>query len=1128
MTVAQGNIIGSAYVAILPDTSKTAAQTVTGLSAAGVAGGKALATGIASGTTAGGAAVSKFTQTLQSSFGGALGPLDEIQGKFEGLVETIKHEGPLSAAGLAGIGTAAVGAGVALQAIGSADASSMAQLKAAINATGQSADDYEGKIEELTKQNEQYGIRASQTNTALQSLINITGDANTATGLMSLTVNLAASRHTSLASAAQQVGRAAEGNTRLFKLYGIQVQTNADGTKNIQGALDQLSQKLNGQAAASVDSFTGHLKVLGTEVEDQVASFGQKYGPAITALGAGVGLLGGVVQLGSKGVDALRGSVEAATTATLDDVAATAQSVAGELTEQGVVAQGTALETALTGATTAAATATEVQGTTSETAAGQLTLFAASETAVGDAAVVATGELTAMKGAQIEAAAAADAGGFASTLGALGSLGALGLAAGVAIGGTALIVHDFYKAAEADAKEGKAAADDFWKSLTGGSQDKNDPKVLQGELDSTSKKIGELSTQLAAAKVQYNALAPNINGNALYLEGEGHSVDDTTDKYVALGNQIDVTSAEIKRLTGDQKGLQATTTTISSNIKQLSTDLGINTDQVLALANANQIDLSGAEDALYTRMLALTGQTADQVTQMSALESQYGVSADQITAFAKAQSLTLTGTADQTTAFEGAVTVMQETGSYAQQLSSDQQKLASDFSSVTDKATAFKGILDDLMGTSLSYAQANDEVQQKVNDLGKALSTNSHTLDGASDSAINNRKAIEDIVTAATNAATAMYKQSGSVDEANATYDIYYSKIVAAAKANGINQGSLTDLLSSFNALPAQVAAGLGATAGIGTNAGTATVSAMSAALQSKASIEQVTAAASELPDAVNKSLPTDMYNLGNTAGDSLIGGYVVGITKNLSRATEASEQVPAAARYALQSNSPSKVMMSIGDDAATGLAIGLNRSIPMLKSSTLNIVNEIVGGAAAAAGNVAATAHSAAIQAGGLTIAQAAAKHAATIGLGGAAQAGGLTIAQAAGKAGKPGAIPGSVMPKGGGVQVNGYWYTEAQLAALSNDGTPSGGIQAAISAHPAAGALLGAGSSGPAPVAVVSGGIAPSDLTPLLNVLNEIAKAMTAELAATKQISQTIESTAGAELAALSREYSAGKAKG
>jgi hypothetical protein len=90
----------------------------------------------------------------------------------------------------------------------------------------------------------------------------------------------------------------------------------ATATRNHVDAVTQLSDKLHGQAAAAADTFTGHLKAIKTEVEDQAAKFGQKYGPALQGAGAAMTGLGTAIKLTQAAVEAFTTAEEAATTAT--------------------------------------------------------------------------------------------------------------------------------------------------------------------------------------------------------------------------------------------------------------------------------------------------------------------------------------------------------------------------------------------------------------------------------------------------------------------------------------------------------------------------------------------------------------------------------------------------------------------------------------------------------------------------------------------------------------------------------------------------------------------------------------------------------------------------------------------
>ena len=88
-------------------------------------------------------------------------------------------------------------------------------------------------------------------------------------------------------------------------------------------AVALLGTKLKGQAAAAADTFTGKIDALKTKFEDSAATIGQKYGPAITAAGAGMSVLGTVTTTATAIVTkiteaqkAAKAAQEAATAAT--------------------------------------------------------------------------------------------------------------------------------------------------------------------------------------------------------------------------------------------------------------------------------------------------------------------------------------------------------------------------------------------------------------------------------------------------------------------------------------------------------------------------------------------------------------------------------------------------------------------------------------------------------------------------------------------------------------------------------------------------------------------------------------------------------------------------------------------
>jgi phage-related protein len=319
---------------------------------------------VESAATRSGKAVGSSFSKMGSVIGGEVGELLSKAGEgISKLSESAKGMAPKLAAGGAAVG----GLGAALSMLGSKDKEAQNQLQAALTATGNSLSDYKEEIESAIKKNEGFGHSAADTQQALATMTEALGDPKKALEQMGTVADLAAAKHVSLQSAADMVSRGVNGATKVFKQYGIVVQSTSaaqakldrstvdvanaqsdrkdalaklikvqkevkdgtltgakaddalkaaqkgveeatkkvaakqhalkvahmgvkDATDSTSQALDELSKKLHGQAAASVDSFAGRLRVMKTRAEDAVAQFGQKFGPALQV--SGVAMMG--------------------------------------------------------------------------------------------------------------------------------------------------------------------------------------------------------------------------------------------------------------------------------------------------------------------------------------------------------------------------------------------------------------------------------------------------------------------------------------------------------------------------------------------------------------------------------------------------------------------------------------------------------------------------------------------------------------------------------------------------------------------------------------------------------------------------------------------------------------------
>lgn len=193
-------------------------------------------------------------------------------------------------------GAAAIGLGLALKALGSSDAQAQAQLKASIEATGGSWDEYEKQVEAAIKAGENFGITADHTQNALNTLVTATGDPAKAFKYLALVENLAAAQHISLEDAAAKVGRVLDGNTKLLKQYNIVTDASKDKTAQLTDGLTQLSARLSGQAKASVSGFTGQVDVIKAKVTDFASALAGPVGAGLQGFGAGLALVGTIME----------------------------------------------------------------------------------------------------------------------------------------------------------------------------------------------------------------------------------------------------------------------------------------------------------------------------------------------------------------------------------------------------------------------------------------------------------------------------------------------------------------------------------------------------------------------------------------------------------------------------------------------------------------------------------------------------------------------------------------------------------------------------------------------------------------------------------------------------------------
>jgi phage-related protein len=262
---------------------------------------------------------------IKNAFSGVLGILNKsgvlgpFTGALDGVSEALDSISKKSAdvgEKLLGAGGAIVGVGAGLMAFGSAQKEAQQQLSTAIDDTGASYSTYAGQIAEAVKAEEKHGETANETMNALQKLTEVTHSPATALQDLSVASDLAAAKHEDLTTAAGQLGKAFNGNMKVLKDFGITTKTSGSD------AVSQLASVVKGQGDAAADSFSGKLRDLKATVEDDVATFANKWGPAITAVGAGLSGIGATMEVVSGVTDLLKNSTLLATVATQAQTAA--------------------------------------------------------------------------------------------------------------------------------------------------------------------------------------------------------------------------------------------------------------------------------------------------------------------------------------------------------------------------------------------------------------------------------------------------------------------------------------------------------------------------------------------------------------------------------------------------------------------------------------------------------------------------------------------------------------------------------------------------------------------------------------------------------------------------------------
>ncbi len=223
-----------------------------------------------------------------ASFDLALRLKDEASDKLKDIAGNMSKFGVIAAgaavAGIAGMAALAKG----LLECGKAAAEeevSLSRLSAAITASGGNWDKARASVEEFSSQARQLAFDDTALQESLSQLTTITGDYNKATSLLPLSMDLARAKGMDLASAAQLVGRVAQGSTGMLSRYGIVIKEGASATE----ALAMMQQRFGGQAQAYASTYQGAMGVLANQFNEIKEVIGGAVLPIMTTVALAFG-----------------------------------------------------------------------------------------------------------------------------------------------------------------------------------------------------------------------------------------------------------------------------------------------------------------------------------------------------------------------------------------------------------------------------------------------------------------------------------------------------------------------------------------------------------------------------------------------------------------------------------------------------------------------------------------------------------------------------------------------------------------------------------------------------------------------------------------------------------------------
>ena len=138
------------------------------------------------------------------------------------------------------------------------------------------------------------GVSDSTLRPAFQRLLTSTNDVTQSQKLLSLALDVSAGTGKSLEAVTNALGKAYDGNLGALGKLGAGIDSSTIKSKDLDGALAQLSSTFSGQATAAAGTLQGQIKILGISFDELKESFGTGF---LNGMGSAAGSVGDLSDL---------------------------------------------------------------------------------------------------------------------------------------------------------------------------------------------------------------------------------------------------------------------------------------------------------------------------------------------------------------------------------------------------------------------------------------------------------------------------------------------------------------------------------------------------------------------------------------------------------------------------------------------------------------------------------------------------------------------------------------------------------------------------------------------------------------------------------------------------------------